>query len=105
MLDNIKLILGIEDNKQDDLILLYLAKVETIVVEYCNVGELNSVLESFIEDKVVSIIKAKNGENIKSINRGDTSIQYNVADITTSGAHLSENEQKFLNKFRKVRCY
>ena len=105
MLDNIKLILGIEDNKQDDLILLYLAKVETIVVEYCNVGELNSALESFIEDKVVSIIKAKNGGEVKSVNRGDTSIQYNVADITTSGANLSENEQKFLNKFRKVRCY
>ena len=105
MLDNIKLILGIEDNKQDDLILLYLAKVETIVVEYCTVGELNSVLESFIEDKVVSIIKAKNNGEVKSVTRGDTKIEYNVADLTSSGANLSENDRKFLNKFRKVRCY
>ena len=91
MLDNIKLILGIEDNKQDDLILLYLAKVETIVVEYCNVGELNSALESFIEDKVVSIIKAKNNGEVKSVTRGDTKIEYNVSETTSNGANLSEN--------------
>ena len=57
MLENIKLILNITDDSQDNLILLYLAKVETIVIDYCNVNELTEGLESFIEDKVVSIMK------------------------------------------------
>ena len=51
MLENIKLILNITDDSQDNLILLYLAKVETMVVDYCNVNELTEGLESFIEDK------------------------------------------------------
>ena len=33
MLENIKLILNITDDSQDNLILLYLAKVETIVID------------------------------------------------------------------------
>ena len=50
MLENIKLILNITDDKHDNLILLYLAKVETMVVDYCNVNEFTGVLESFIKD-------------------------------------------------------
>ena len=48
MLENIKILLNITDDKHDNLILLYLAKVETMVVDYCNVNELSKGLESFI---------------------------------------------------------
>jgi hypothetical protein len=57
MLENIKLILNITDNKHDNMILLYLSKVETMVIDYCNINELCLGLQSFIEDKVVSIMK------------------------------------------------
>ena len=57
MLENIKLILNITDNKHDNMILLYLSKVEAMVLDYCNVNELSRGLESFIEDKVASIMK------------------------------------------------
>lgn len=109
MLENIKLILGITDTKYDDLIMLYLSKVETVVVAYTNVKELSPALASFIEDKVCRILKTKvktnnstNGE-VKSISRGDTTIQYNVADATDDislSSILSVEEKQYLNSFR-----
>lgn len=114
MLDNIKLMLSLNDDKYDEMILLYLAKVETVVISYCNIDELNDALKSFIEDKVVSIMKSKvnggaqNTGEIKSVSRGDTKIEYNVGDIitdTSNGANLTSSEMTFLNKFRKLRCF
>ena len=110
MLENIKLILNITDDSQDDLILLYLAKVETMVVDYCNVNELTEGLESFIEDKVVSIMKplvaggTQNAGEIKSISRGDTKIEYNVGEAV-NGATLTSSDKEFLKQYRRARCY
>ena len=113
MLENIKLILNITDDKHDNLILLYLAKVETMVVEYCNINELSQGLESFIEDKVVSIVKpiitggTQNTGEIKSISRGDTKIEYNVGDVveTSNGATLTSSDKEFLKQYRRARCW
>ena len=114
MLENIKLMLSLNDDKYDEMILLYLAKVETVVISYCNIDELNDALKSFIEDKVVSIMKSKvgggtqNTGEIKSVSRGDTKIEYNVGDTITdisNGANLTSSEMAFLNKFRKLRCF
>nr|DAG51426.1 MAG TPA: head to tail adaptor [Caudoviricetes sp.] len=114
MLENIKLILNLTDYEHDNLILLYLAKVETMVVDYCNVNELTEGLESFIEDKVVSIMKStisggtQNTGEIKSISRGDTKIEYNVGDAivsTSNGATLTSSDKEFLNQYRRARCY
>ena len=114
MLENIKLILNITDDSQDNLILLYLAKVETMVVDYCNVNELTEGLESFIEDKVVSIMKplvtggTQNTGEIKSISRGDTKIEYNVGEAvqaSSNSANLTDADKKILNTYRKVRCF
>ena len=114
MLENIKLMLNITDDSQDNLILLYLAKVETMVVDYCNVNELTEGLESFIEDKVVSIMKplvtggTQNANEVKSISRGDTKIQYNVGEAVvsnTNGASLTSSEKEFLRQYRRARCY
>ena len=57
MFENIKLLLNITDNKHDNIILLYLDKISTIVLDYCNVNELSLGLERFVEDKVISIMK------------------------------------------------
>ena len=113
MLENIKLILNITDDKHDNLILLYLAKVETMVVDYCNVNKLTEGLESFIEDKVVSIMKllvtggTQNTSEIKSISRGDTKIEYNVGDVveTSSSATLTSTDKEFLKQYRRARCW
>ena len=114
MLENIKLLLNVADNKHDNIILLYLAKVETMVVDYCNVNELSRGLESFIEDKVVSIMKpivtggTQNTGEIKSISRGDTKIEYNVGEAiqtSSNGVNLTDSDKKILNTYRKVRCF
>ena len=94
--------------------MLYLAKVETMVVDYCNVNELTGGLESFIEDKVVSIMKPtitggpQNTGEIKSISRGDTKIEYNVGEAiqtSSNGVNLTDSDKKILNTYRKVRCF
>ena len=114
MLENIKLLLNITDDKYDSKILLYISKLEILVLDYCNVKELSKGLESFIEDKVYSIMKptitggTQNTGEIKSISRGDTKIEYNVGEaIQTSlnGINLTDSDKKILNTYRKVRCF
>ena len=108
MLENIKLILNITDNEQDNLIILYIDKVINNILYYCNINELNPALESFVEDKVINIIKIKLGKmEVKSVNRGDTSITYNVASASeySNSPNLTESEKKFLNTYRKARCF
>ena len=78
MLENIKLLLNIADDKHDNMILLYISKVSTMVVDYCNVNELCLGLQSFIEDKVVS---------------------------TSNGASLTSSDKEFLKQYRRARCY
>ena len=114
MLENIKLILNITDDKHDNMILLYLSKIEAIVIDYCNINELCLGLQSFIEDKVVSIMKptitggTQNTGEIKSISRGDTKIEYNVGEAvqtSSNGVNLTDSDKKILNTYRKVRCF
>ena len=114
ILENIKLLLNITDEKHDNMILLYISKVSTMVVDYCNVNELCLGLQSFIEDKVVSIMKplvtggTQNTGEIKSISRGDTKIEYNVGEAiqaSSNGVNLTDSDKKILNTYRKVRCF
>ena len=114
MLENIKLILNITDEKHDNMILLYLSKIEAMVIDYCNINELSNGLINFIEDKVVSIMKplvtggTQNTGEIKSISRGDTKIEYNVGEAvqtSSNGVNLTDSDKKILNTYRKVRCF
>ena len=114
MLENIKLMLNINDEEHDAMIMLYISKVSTMVVEYCNINDLTEGLKSFIEDKVVSIVKpiitggTQNTGEIKSISRGDTKIEYNVGDATVStsnGATLTSSDKEFLKQYRRARCW
>ena len=114
MLENIKLILNITDDKHDNMILLYLSKIEAMVIDYCNINELCLGLQSFIEDKVVSIMKpivsggTQNTGEINSISRGDTKIEYNVGEAvqtSSNGVNLTDSDKKILNTYRKVRCF
>ena len=113
MLENIKLILNITDDKHDNMILLYLSKVEAMVLDYCNVNELNLGLTSFVEDKVISIVKptitggTQNTGEIKAITRGDTKIEYNVGEAiqASASATLTDTDKEFLNQYRKARCF
>ena len=110
MLENIKLILGLNKTDYDNLINLFITKVTKRVEGYCNIEDIYELAENeqealleFIEDKVCNIIAYKlsqAGENvdssttvtpenqgaIKSITRGSVRIEYNYDSVTADSS-------------------
>ena len=113
MLENIKLILGLNKTDYDNLINLFISKVTKRVEGYCNIEDIYELAENeqealleFIEDKVCNIIAYKlsqAGENvdssttvtpenqgaIKSITRGSVRIEYNYDSVTADSGGAS----------------
>ena len=113
MLENIKLILGLNKTDYDDLISFYIDKVTKRVRGYCNIEDLDELEEmdqdainEFIEDKVANIMAYKLsslGENvddsgtstpanqgaIKAITRGSVRIEYNYDSVTADSGGAS----------------
>ena len=116
MLENIKLILGLEKYDYDNLIIFYIDKVTKRVKGYCNIEDLDELEEmdqdainEFIEDKVVNIMAYKLsslGENvddsgtstpanqgaIKSITRGSVRIEYNYDSVSSESMSNSSTK-------------
>ena len=116
MLENIKLILGLEKNDYDNLIIFYIDKVTKRVKGYCNIEDLDKLEEmdqdainEFIEDKVANIMAYKLsslGENvddsgtstpanqgaIKAITRGSVRIEYNYDSVSSES--ISDSSTK-----------
>ena len=116
MLENIKLILGLEKNDYDNLIIFYIDKVTKRVKGYCNIEDLDKLEEmdqdainEFIEDKVANIMAYKLsslGENvddsgtstpanqgaIKAITRGSVRIEYNYDSISSESMSNSSTK-------------
>ena len=113
MLENSKLILGLNKTDYDNLIILFISKVTKRVEGYCNIEDIYELEENeqealleFIEDKVCNIIAYKlsqAGENvdssttvtpenqgaIKSITRGSVRIEYNYDSVTADSGGAS----------------
>ena len=113
MLENIKLILGLNKTDYDNLINLFITKATKRVEGYCNIEDIYELEENeqdalleFIEDKVCNIIAYKlsqAGENvdssttvtpenqgaIKSITRGSVRIEYNYDSVTADSGGAS----------------
>ena len=116
MLENIKLILGLNKTDYDNLIDLFISKVTKRVEGYCNIEDIYELAENeqdalleFIEDKVCNIIAYKlsqAGENvddsttatpatpanqgaIKAITRGSVRIEYNYDSVTADSGGAS----------------
>ena len=116
MLENIKLILGLEKNDYDNLIIFYIDKVTKRVKGYCNIENLDKLeqmdqdaINEFIEDKVANIMAYKLsslGENvddsgtstpanqgaIKSITRGSVRIEYNYDSVSSESMSNSSTK-------------
>ena len=94
MLDNIKMLLGVEDTTKDATINYWIAYYSKMVLKYCHLEVLNEGLESIIELMVIArmggigskgSILNNDGDNtheIKSMSRGDYSVTYkdNIED-------------------------
>ena len=116
MLENIKLILGLEKYDYDNLIIFYIDKVTKRVKGYCNIEDLDELEEmdqdainEFIEDKVANIMAYKLsslGENvddsgtstpanqgaIKAITRGSVRIEYNYDSVSSESMSNSSTK-------------
>ena len=116
MLENIKLIIGLEKNDYDNLIDFYINKVTKRVKGYCNIEDLDKLeqidqdtINEFIEDKVANIMAYKLsslGENvddsgtstpanqgaIKAITRGSVRIEYNYDSVSSES--ISDSSTK-----------
>ena len=116
MLENIKLILGLEKYDYDNLIIFYIDKVTKRVKGYCNIEDLDKLeqieqdaINEFIEDKVANIMAYKLsslGENvddsgtstpanqgaIKSITRGSVRIEYNYDSVSSESMSNSSTK-------------
>ena len=116
MLENIKLILGLNKTDYDNLIILFITKVTKRVEGYCNVEDIYELEENeqdalleFIEDKVSNIIAYKlsqAGENvdssttvtpenqgaIKAITRGSVRIEYNYDSVSSESMSNSSTK-------------
>ena len=116
MLENIKLILGLNKTDYDDLISFYIDKVTKRVGGYCNIEDLDELEEmdqdainEFIEDKVSNIMAYKLsslGENvddsgtstpanqgaIKAITRGSVRIEYNYDSVSSESMSNSSTK-------------
>ena len=110
MLENIKLILGLNKTDYDNLIDLFISKVTKRVEGYCNIEDIYELEENeqdalleFIEDKVCNIIAYKlsqagekvdssttvtpeNQGAIKAITRGSVRIEYNYDSVTADSS-------------------
>jgi hypothetical protein len=110
MLENIKNILGITDDCKDKIIIQYIKKFTQKVFNYCHIKELPKELEGFIEDKVITIMQYKlqninisQEKEVKSIQRGDTKIEYSISEKDEKTLLSFETDDiKKLNNFRKV---
>lgn len=119
MIENIKLILGLQDDKYDSLITLYIDRYTLLALDHCNRKELNDGLKIFVENKVIGLIDSRiiadeNKENnvntgeIKSVTKGKTRIEYNVAEPTNSNSlgigkiDLTNNDKALLKRYVKA---
>ena len=106
MLALVKEHLGIEDDSKD----LIINDVILECLNYCNLKELPEELEPFVRKKVKTIMdyEAEVGSNavfdVKSIKEGDTSITYNIDEVSRETIYgLSNQDKRILAQYRRLR--
>ena len=77
MLENIKMLLGITDDGQDELIEYYINMSTRVLLNLIRLDELPVELEYCIERKVVQLMQGGlDGQRITQIDRGDYKVKY-----------------------------
>lgn len=94
-LENVKMLLDISDNTQDNLLNLYLTRATSFVKNYCNIEEIPIGLNEVIEDIAVYRYRMNGVENIKSETKGSLSETYRDS--------LPDDIIAQLNRYRKVK--
>lgn len=105
MLALVKTNLKIEDDSKD----LSITDVIYEVLNFCNLENPLKALEPFVRKKVKTIMayEKENGPDnvfdVKTIREGDTSITYNVDEVSRETIYgLSDKDKLALRKFRRL---
>lgn len=100
MLDNVKILVGIQegDTGKDALLALYITKTTQQVLNYCNLTELAPEMEGIVEDLVVMRYNRRGSEGVQSEMIGDRSKQFYVM-----GEDIPESVKTQLNRFRRMK--
>lgn len=127
----IKIILGINNDSQDQVIHTVYNYIYNNACIYCNRKSLPLEALSIIDNRVIAVMNNILGDNtstsdssteestdntvptgIKSITRGDTKIDYNTSALQSSSdrassinksQQLSNSDKSLLNRFRKIK--
>lgn len=118
MLDNIKMLLDIQDNKLDGRLKYYINYYRKMVLKYCHIDKLSLELENIIEQIIIERFGGEGskgdtssqvGENVKSIKEGDTTVTYQTsASVTTSGSESAILDKwllPFVGNLNLWRCF
>lgn len=131
-LEEVKLLLNLDDDSKDNIITVYLNKVNEAIRDYTHIEEpeeLPTILLSLAVFKVEAIIKAKEMNSnesqgggqvapagvVKSITTGKTTINYqdmvgdtaifNFGNKMSSDSLFSREEKATMNRHRRLRFY
>lgn len=103
-MEQLKLLLGITDNKQDALLNLVLEEARDYILVYCRRATLPPRLEGLIPRMAAALYRF-NGygqtdipQTVKSVSQGNRSVSYEVQ----SSAEVFEQFHKQLNPFRRA---
>lgn len=105
MLENIKMLLGIADETQDNLINYYMDMCTRVLLNMIRLEELPVELEYCIERKVVQLMQSGlDGQRITQIDRGDYKVKYEY-DSSSNKNLFSDMMGELKPYLRKVRFF
>ena len=107
-LDELKLLLGIDNNLKDDILLFILSQVSDFICIYCNLDTLPDKLNNIMLSMAVDIYKAEGfGDEkkegvVKSMTQGDLSITFGSFYESNPSAEFFKCYKNQLDVFRKA---
>lgn len=118
VLELVKLRLGLKDDKLDDVIKNYIYEMKFKILNYCHTKTIPRDLMYLWATMTMDIVRVDQAyldeisntiaDNVKSINLGDTSVNFDSSNEVTSTSKKSINDivlnyEKELRSFRKVK--
>lgn len=100
MLVKVKIRIGVEGDENDPVLRLMLSDAVMTITLFCNRQVFPWQLEYVARQMVCRAYEKENGDNVASIKRGDTQINYGS---TITQDDLTQEERDICCKFRKFR--
>lgn len=100
MLEKVKTRISVEGEENDPILRLMLADAVQAVTLFCNRTVFPPPLEYVARQMVANAYYRDNGNNVASIKRGDTQINY-TSTITAND--MTEEQRDMCCKFRRLR--